>query len=132
MKDQILRYPLHIISYIYMVRNFTLIFLAGCLLHFSGFGQEKYFPAPKEPAVKILKFYPNPATTFINFEFQKSYDRYYTLYIYNFLGKKVFEITNVSVANQVNLTDFTRGVYIFQLRDKAGKIIESGKFQVSK
>lgn len=115
-----------------MVKNFTLIFFTGCLLHFSGFSQEKYFPVTKEATVKILKFYPNPSTTFINFEFQKNYDRSYTLYIYNFLGKKVFEMANVAVNNQVNLSDFSRGVYIFQLRDKTGKVIESGKFQVSK
>jgi hypothetical protein len=114
------------------VKNFTLIFLAGVMLHFSGFSQEKYLLAAKEPVVKILKFYPNPATTFINFDFQKSYDKSYSLRIYNFLGKKVFELANISLTNQVNLSDFTRGVYIFQLRDRNGKIIESGKFQVSK
>jgi hypothetical protein len=32
----------------------------------------------------------------------------------------------------VSLTDFYRGVYVFQLRDKQGNIIESGKFQVVK
>jgi len=32
----------------------------------------------------------------------------------------------------VNLTDFTRGIYIFQLKDQNGKVIESGKFQVNK
>jgi hypothetical protein len=32
----------------------------------------------------------------------------------------------------VNLSDFIRGVYIFQLRDQNGKVVDSGKFQVSK
>ena len=32
----------------------------------------------------------------------------------------------------VSLTDFYRGVYIFQLRDAQGTIVESGKFQVVK
>ncbi|HRO47778.1 T9SS type A sorting domain-containing protein [Agriterribacter sp.] len=114
------------------MKTFTLIFLMGVMLHFSGFSQENYLFAAKEPAVKILKFYPNPATTIINFDFQKDYDRSYNLVIYNFLGKKVFELTGISLTNQVNLSDFTRGVYIFQLRNKNGKIIESGKFQVSK
>jgi len=31
----------------------------------------------------------------------------------------------------VNVSDFYRGVYIFQLRDKNGRMIDSGKFQVS-
>ncbi len=32
----------------------------------------------------------------------------------------------------VALTDYYRGVYIFQLRDVQGNIVESGKFQVVK
>jgi hypothetical protein len=28
--------------------------------------------------------------------------------------------------------NYTRGLYVFQLRDQAGRLIESGKFQVSK
>jgi hypothetical protein len=80
----------------------------------------------------VLKFYPNPATTVINFDFQKSYEKGYTLEIYNFLGRKMFNGQNVSEKTTVNLADFTRGVYIYQLRDKNGRLVESGKFQVSK
>jgi len=28
--------------------------------------------------------------------------------------------------------NYTRGLYLFQLRDQAGRLIESGKFQVNK
>ncbi len=89
------------------------------------------FPA-QEPVSKIIRFYPNPATSIINFEFQKSTEKDLNFQIFNFLGKKVYEITNLTNKTTVNLSDFYRGVYIFQLRDKSGKIIESGKFQVSK
>lgn len=84
------------------------------------------------PMAKIVKFYPNPATSYINFEFQKSNDKTYTFHIINLLGKKVYEVTNVSPKTIVNLSDFLRGVYIFQLRDQNGKVVDSGKFQVSK
>lgn len=114
------------------MKSCTLTFLMVMILQFSGFGQEKYLHVVEDIPVKVLKFYPNPATTFINFDFQKNYDRSYSLVIYNFLGKKVLEIVNVNPSNQLNLSDFTRGVYIFQLRDRNGKVIESGKFQVSK
>lgn len=116
-----------------MVRIFTLTILLGLVLHFSGISQEKFPVVNKEAATfKIVKFYPNPATTNITFEFQKGKESSFNLQIYNFLGKKVLEIKNTAVSNQVNLSDFDRGVYIFQLRDFNGKIIESGKFQVSK
>jgi hypothetical protein len=80
----------------------------------------------------ILRFYPNPATTVITFDFQKGYDKGYSLQIYNFLGRKMIEQTNMADHTTINLTDFTRGVYIYQLRDKTGNIVETGKFQVSK
>ena len=86
----------------------------------------------QEATTKIIKFYPNPATSIINFDFQKGYDKSYNFQIFNFLGKKVFEINNVTPRTIVNLTDFYRGVYIFQLKDKSGKMVDSGKFQVSK
>jgi hypothetical protein len=48
------------------------------------------------------------------------------------LGKKVYEVNNVDQKTTVNLSDFYRGIYIFQLKDKTGKLVDSGKFQVSK
>lgn len=95
--------------------------------------QDRTNSAPgHDPASKIIKFYPNPATAFINFEFQRSYDKTFNFQIFNFLGKKVYEVNNVNQKTVVNLGDFYRGVYIFQLRDKSGKVVDSGKFQVSK
>lgn len=84
------------------------------------------------PASKIIKFYPNPATSIINFDFQNNYDKNYSFQIFSFVGKKVFELTTVTPKTIVNLNEFYRGIYIFQLRDRNGKVIDSGKFQVSK
>jgi len=81
---------------------------------------------------RIIKFYPNPATSIINFDFQKDYDKSYTFQIYSFVGKKVFELNTVTPKTIVNLNDFYRGIYIFQLRDRNGKVIDSGKFQVAR
>lgn len=81
---------------------------------------------------KVLKFYPNPASGVINFEFLKPVQKDLTLQVFNFIGKKVFELNGVSQKTTVPLNDFYRGVYIFQLRDKSGRIVESGKFQVNK
>ncbi|MEO6720166.1 MAG: T9SS type A sorting domain-containing protein [Ferruginibacter sp.] len=79
-----------------------------------------------------MKFYPNPATSNINFELQRSYGNAYTLQVYNFMGKKVYELTPASQRINLSLNTFYRGVYIFQLRDKLGKLIDSGRFQVVK
>jgi hypothetical protein len=86
-------------------------------------------PLP-DPEDRVIKYYPNPAVSQINFDFQKSYDKSYTLEIFNFIGKKIFESQNLEPKNLVNVSDYFRGIYIFQLRDANGKVIESGKFQV--
>jgi hypothetical protein len=95
--------------------------------------QDRLPPAPpSEPKVRIIKFYPNPATSIINFDFQKGYEKNLNFIIFNMLGKKVYEAVNVDSRTTVNLSDFYRGIYIFQLKDKNGKLVDSGKFQVSK
>ena len=81
----------------------------------------------------VLRFYPNPATTAITFDFQKNYDKGFSLQIYNaMLGRKMIEQTNIPNKLTVDLTNFIRGVYVYQLRDKNSNLVETGKFQVSK
>lgn len=108
---------------------YILILIAG--FHFSGQAQVKS-SFPTGFAVKTVKFYPNPAVSFINFEFLKNYDQSYSLEIYNFIGKKIAGIKPSDKKIILPLTDIYRGVYIFQLKDKQGTIIEAGKFQVVK
>ena len=79
-----------------------------------------------------MKFYPNPAISIITFDFQKGFDKGYSIQVYNFLGKQVYENKNVTPKTSIDLAAYNRGVYIYQLRDRNGKILESGKFQVSK
>ena len=100
------------------------------LLSLTGKSQDRN--PGQEPTPTIVKFYPNPATSIITFDFQSGYDKQLNLQIYNFIGKKVQEINNVTPKTIVNLNDFYRGMYIFQLKDKNGKVVDSGKFQVSK
>ncbi len=82
--------------------------------------------------VRLVKYYPNPATTYINFEFPPEVDKSYTLLIFSFVGKKMAEIPIENNRISLVLTDYYRGIYIFQLKDKTGKIVETGKFQVNK
>lgn len=104
------------------------------LLTFSVFAQAqggKNAESPTEMAqVKVVKFYPNPATTVINFELLQRTEKNLTLQVYNFMGKKVFEAVDIDQKVIISLSEYFRGVYIYQLRDRSGKIVESGKFQV--
>lgn len=116
------------------MKRFVLISFLSLLLGFSVQAQQarsNATSADQQPKV-VIRSFPNPATTSITLEFEKNYERGYTIQIYNFLGRKMSEINNVAQRTTVPLSDFTRGVYIYQLRDRTGRTIESGKFQVSK
>ena len=98
----------------------------------TALSQSGTIPGSRQPSTRIIKFYPNPATSIINFDFENGYDKNCNFQIFSFVGKKVYELNNLSPKTIVNLNDFYRGIYIFQLRDRNGKVIDSGKFQVSK
>lgn len=122
---------MNIINTFVILKNIFYILLFVIGLHFAGNAQAK--PARVlNDAEKTVKFYPNPAVSFINFEFNKNYDNSYSLLIFNFLGKKIEELKVTDIKMTVSVADFYRGVYIFQLQDKHGTVIETGKFQVIK
>ncbi|MGN8036497.1 T9SS type A sorting domain-containing protein [Chitinophaga sp. 22321] len=82
---------------------------------------------------KIVKLYPNPATTIINFEIQQhNNDQLYDLIVYNFLGKKIDQLKGIGTRTTMSLDNYYNGIYIFQLRDQRGNLVESGKFNVVK
>ena len=108
---------------------YILILLIG--INFTSFAQIKS-PTQGDPIAKLVKPYPIPATTSINFEFLYGYDKTFSIQVYNFMGKKIVEITKMLPRINLPLDEFYRGIYVYQLRDKEGKIIESGKFQVAK
>ena len=107
---------------------YILIFLLG--LTFTSFAQSK--PSIDQSQAKMIKYYPNPAITSINFDFTRGYDKSYSLLVFNFMGKMVYDLKNLSARSNIRLDEFYRGIYIFQLRDKNGTILETGKFQVIK
>jgi hypothetical protein len=105
----------------------SIILLTAVYTH----GQDSRTPGP-DAMGKVLKLYPNPATSYITFDLQKTYQKGLTIVVYNFLGKKMSETQNVTEKTTLTLTDFNRGVYIYHLTDQSGKIVDTGKFQVSR
>lgn len=83
---------------------------------------------------KTIKCYPNPAISFVNFEFPADYiSKNYSLQVYSFTGKKMYEANiNFSKIALTFTNEFYRGIYIYQLQDKNGRILETGKFQVNR
>jgi hypothetical protein len=85
-----------------------------------------------DTAEPIVRLYPNPATSVVNLDLGSAVNRGYSIQVFSFLGRKMYEATNVTQRITLSLTDYNRGVYIYQLRDRNGKLVETGKFQVSK
>ena len=105
-----------------------LSFLLFSVIYSSA--QESRNPIPD--AGKRMSIYPNPATSFITFDVQKINQKGLTIVVFNFLGKKMAERQSVNEKTLLSLTDFSRGTYIYHLVDPGGKVLDTGKFQVSK
>jgi len=63
---------------------------------------------------------------------QKDYVRGLSIQVYSFLGKKMYEGPNIPPRVTIDLTEYNMGLYMYHLIDVSGKVIESGKFQVTK
>ncbi len=113
------------------MNKFLKIFLLTCSLNFVGNGFANEGFGSGEPKIKFVQCYPNPASTVININLSVL-EKGYTITIYNFIGKKVEDLKLVNFRNSINLESYYRGLYIYQLRNKEGQLIESGKFQVAK
>jgi hypothetical protein len=91
------------------------------------------FSQSRQPEIKVVKVFPNPATTYVNFDFDQSQDlTSHSLKVFNFIGKKIFETNLLTRRTVINLNDYFRGVYTYQLTDRNGYVIANGKFQVSR
>ncbi len=85
-----------------------------------------------DSSVKMVKLYPIPANTVINFDFVSGYNKSYSFQIFNFIGKKVFELKSTPQKINLSLSDFSRGFYYYQICDANGRVIENARFLVLK
>ena len=87
---------------------------------------------PRQDPQEKVKVYPNPAQSYITIDLQNSYQKGLTIVVYSFLGKKMYENQNVTEKTTLTLTDYNRGIYVYHVTDQSGKILFTGKFQVSR
>ena len=108
-----------------------IFYILSIILAISTTGKSQTRTNPPENPVRITRFYPNPAVSQLTFDFDQATDKNYSFQIFNFVGKKVYETQNITPKTVINVTDYYRGVYIYRLEDKSGKMIDTGKFQVA-
>ncbi|MCD6366277.1 MAG: T9SS type A sorting domain-containing protein [Bacteroidales bacterium] len=78
-------------------------------------------PVPQKPVFDELTLYPNPASDFVNIDFELDSYQQVSLSVFNLKGQKVIskEITNQTVGQnhiQVNVKDLSKGVYLVKLQ----------------
>lgn len=110
------------------MKKFYTLFILICLSASHSFAQSISDPKNQD---KVINCFPNPATSQITFTLQLTPQDHYSLVIFNLLGKVVFEEKKMSARVNIQLGDFHRGMYIYQLKDRNGKLVTTGKFQVS-
>jgi hypothetical protein len=112
------------------LKNTVYILFLILVANFSATAQNKISTAIDVP--KIVKLYPIPATTVVNFDFGASADKIATFEIYNFSGKKVYELKTPPNKVTLLLNSFSRGFYYYQIKDRTGKVVETYRFLVLK
>ena len=108
-----------------------IIFIAFfCTLSVAGLKAQNRLST--ENSAHLIKLFPNPASSFINVDISRLPGSHAYFQVYNFMGRKVYETRISNNRSTLFLNDYFRGVYIYQLRDKNGAVLETGKFQVLK
>jgi Secretion system C-terminal sorting domain len=109
---------------------YILVILFG--INFTSFAQSSAEIENAGLQVKFIKTFPNPASTVVNFVFQKGYNRSYSIQILNAIGKQMYRAKYIPSSLTIDLREehFFRGVYIYQLLDRNNIVVESGKFLV--
>ena len=100
------------------------------LTAFNAKSQDSRIP-PLDQQEKV-RVYPNPAQSYITIDLQNSYQKGLTIVVYSFLGKKMYENQIVTEKTTLTLTDYNRGIYVYHITDPSGKLLFTGKFQVSR
>jgi hypothetical protein len=77
-----------------------------------------------------VKVYPNPARDMVNFSVDGEVAK--TITIMDITGKQVENIVITSGNTQVNVGNYTGGIYLYQIKSEDGQVIKSGKFNVVK
>ena len=102
------------------------------LLKLDSLGNGVYDPgwinsvAQQQFAIDVL-LYPNPASEFVNIETSDN-SKTYDLEIYTITGQKVFEKTNNIGLSQINVSGFSQGIYLLNI--KSDKKVYTGKLSV--
>lgn len=73
--------------------------------------------------------FPNPATTVVNFETE--YNKASKIEILDITGRLIETVDFTMGSTQVNTTNYSNGVYIYNITNTNGVVVKTGKFSVN-
>lgn len=76
---------------------------------------------------KGIKLYPNPVSSHLNIEFDRSAASRVSIFIYDMNGREVMKRNNVLSGAEFNLTRFGKGAYTIKIVDGNGRLISQQK-----
>lgn len=91
-----------------------------------------FFPYNFSEGSITVKAYPNPARDYIILELNNQIPLGSIVVVYSFTGSPMTQATIASNKISLNLSSYTRGLYIYQIKSNQGAILVNGKFQVLK
>lgn len=110
---------------------FSILFFS--LTSWAVQAQKQPVTAAQEPAKRLVSLYPNPATTYINIDLRENFKPGMSIQVhYAIMGKMIFSTTLSQQRYVLDVNDYPRGAYVYYLLDASGKIVEAGKFLITK
>ncbi|MBN4072165.1 T9SS type A sorting domain-containing protein [Flavobacteriales bacterium AH-315-E23] len=77
-----------------------------------------------------IALYPNPVTNELYLDADLEHNASFVAY--NVVGKQVINVSIENKLNAINTSDLANGMYVFQLIDDEGRVIQLGKFTVER
>ena len=89
-----------------------------------------YLPIFDYPAASHIALYPNPVANSLFVETDLNHKGSFVAY--NIVGKQVINMEISDKLTEINMADLANGMYVFQLIDGEGTVIQAGKFTVER
>lgn len=80
-------------------------------------------------AANTVKVFPNPAQTSVNINFE--YNGSSNIKIIDMAGRVVKTVAEASSTNAINVSDLSKGVYMYEIRNENNDLIKNGKVAIN-
>lgn len=94
-----------------------------CLLNLRSQLPKLIVKTYEKPAMFLLNVYPNPNNGVLHIDFADSFSNHYSAFIFDYLGRKVFESHINEAKSILNLQNLSSGIYEFRIKNDLSDFI---------